>query len=162
VERSARNHSGKCGFEHLELAEWLKELKAYKEQEPCVDCVSREQALDCVDKRIDELKADKRFNIEKEICISGVKKHILSLPPVTPAQRWIPVSERLPEKSMRCLVTVGRFNFTEIATYSDLMGIINHKIFYQGEVGHDSFVDITQYVKAWMPLPEPYKGGKEE
>lgn len=46
------------------------------------DCVSRKQALDCVDKRIDELKADKRFNIEKEICISGVKKHIISLPSV--------------------------------------------------------------------------------
>lgn len=71
-------------------------------------------------------------------------------------QKWIPVSERLPEKSMKCLVAVGRFNFTEIATYSDLMGIIERQIFYQGEVGHDSFEDITQYVKAWMPLPYPY------
>jgi hypothetical protein len=35
VERSARNHSGKCGFEHLELAAWLRELKAYKEQDHC-------------------------------------------------------------------------------------------------------------------------------
>jgi hypothetical protein len=78
------------------------------------------------------------------------------------ANRWIPISERLPKKSMKCLVTVGRFNFTEIATYSDLMGIIDHKIFYQGEVGHDSFEDITQYVKAWMPLPEPYEGKNEE
>jgi hypothetical protein len=41
VERSARNHSGKCGFEHLELAAWLRELKAYKEQEPCTDTISR-------------------------------------------------------------------------------------------------------------------------
>jgi hypothetical protein len=70
--------------------------------------------------------------------------------------QWITVSERLPEKSMRCLVVVGRFNFTEIATYSDLMGIIDHKIFYQGDVGHDNFANITQYVKAWMPLPERY------
>lgn len=76
--------------------------------------------------------------------------------------RWIPVSERLPEKNMRCLVAVGRFNFTEIATYSDLMGMINHKIFYQGEVGHDGFEDITQHVKAWMPLPEPYKAESED
>jgi hypothetical protein len=35
AERSARNHSGKCGFEHLELAAWLRELKAYKEQDHC-------------------------------------------------------------------------------------------------------------------------------
>jgi hypothetical protein len=45
VERSARNHSGKCGFEHLELAAWLRELKAYKEQEPYVDAISREAAI---------------------------------------------------------------------------------------------------------------------
>ncbi len=74
---------------------------------------------------------------------------------------WIPVSERLPEKSMRCLVVSGRFNFIEIATYSDLMETIDHKIFYQGEVGHNDFVNITPYVKAWMPLPEPYKAESE-
>lgn len=37
--------------------------------------------------------------------------------------RWIPVSERLPEKNMRCLVTVGKFNLTQTAIYSDLMGL---------------------------------------
>lgn len=45
VEKSARNHSGKCGYEHLELAAWLRELKAYKEQEPCEDAISREEML---------------------------------------------------------------------------------------------------------------------
>jgi hypothetical protein len=43
VERSARNHSGKCGFEHLELAAWLRELKVYKEQEPCNSCCGGDQ-----------------------------------------------------------------------------------------------------------------------
>lgn len=76
--------------------------------------------------------------------------------------RWITVSERLPEKNMVCLVAVGKFNLTEIAMYSDLMGIIDHRIFYQGAVGYDSFEDITQFVNAWMPLPEPYKGESEE
>ena len=76
--------------------------------------------------------------------------------------RWIPVSERLPEKNMACLVAVGKFNLTPTATYSDLMGIIDHRIFYQGNVGYDDFEDITEYVKAWMPLPEPYKAESEE
>lgn len=75
--------------------------------------------------------------------------------------RWIPVSEKLPEKNMDCLVAVGEFNFTEIASYSDLMGIIDHRIFYQGDVGHDSFKNITKYVKAWMPLPKPYREVEE-
>jgi len=70
---------------------------------------------------------------------------------------WIPVSERLPEKNTACLVAVGKFNLTQIAMYSDLMKIIDHRIFYQGDVGHDNFEDITEYVKAWMPLPEQYK-----
>lgn len=42
--------------------------------------IDRDKAFDAVDKRIDELKADKEFNIAKEICISGVKKHILNTP----------------------------------------------------------------------------------
>lgn len=71
--------------------------------------------------------------------------------------KWIPVSERLPEKNMECLVAVGDFNLTQMAMYSDLMGIKNHRIFYQGDFGYDNFEDITQYVNAWMPLPEPYK-----
>lgn len=76
--------------------------------------------------------------------------------------RWIPCSEKLPEKSIKCLVAVGRLNFTEIAIYSDLMGMIDHKIFYQGDVGHDSFKNITKYVKAWMPLPKPYEPQESE
>ena len=75
---------------------------------------------------------------------------------------WIPVSERLPEKNMACLVAVGKFNLTQIAIYSGLMGIIDHRIFYQGDVGHDNFKDITGYVKAWMPLPQTYKTESEE
>lgn len=70
--------------------------------------------------------------------------------------RWIPVGERLPKKNMPCLVCAGKLLLTQIAIYSDLMGTIDHKIFYQGDYGHENFVDITQYVIAWMPLPEPY------
>ena len=71
--------------------------------------------------------------------------------------KWIPVSDHLPEKNMACLVAVGELNLIQIAMYSDLMGTIDHKIFYQGDYGKDSFEDITEYVKAWMPLPLPYK-----
>ena len=71
--------------------------------------------------------------------------------------KWIPVESALPEKNMACLVTVGKFKLTQMAMYSDLMGTIDHRIFYQGDYGYDSFEDITEYVKAWMPLPEPYK-----
>ena len=38
----------KCAEEHRQLAEWLRELKAYREQEPCDDVVSRQDALNAV------------------------------------------------------------------------------------------------------------------
>lgn len=76
--------------------------------------------------------------------------------------RWIPVSERLPEKNMECLVTVGDFNLVQTAMYSNLMRTIDHRIFYQGECGDETFKNITWYVKAWMPLPQPYKAESEE
>jgi hypothetical protein len=137
------------GKEALDMA--IEALEA----KPCEDAISRKAA-------IVQLYHNKTGDDDVDVIIERDIATIHKLPPVTPKLKWIPVSKRLPEKSMRCLVAVGRFNFTEIATYSDLMGIINHKIFYQGEVGHDSFKDITQYVKAWMPLPRPYKGGKEK
>lgn len=76
--------------------------------------------------------------------------------------RWIPVSERLPEKNIHCLVSVGELYLTQIAVYSDLMGTIDHKIFYQGNYGHNDFENITEYVKAWMPLPNTYRAESEE
>lgn len=76
--------------------------------------------------------------------------------------KWVSVSERLPDKNMRCLVSVGKYNLTEIAMYSDLMGTINHKIFWQGDYGKINFQNITEYVNAWQPLPESYKRGSAE
>jgi len=79
-----------------------------------------------------------------------------------PQGEWIPVSERLPDKNMPCLVSVGKFNFIQIAMYSNLMETIDHKIFYQGDYGKNNFQNITEYVNAWQPLPEPYKKGDTE
>ena len=117
------------------------------------DCISRQAVIDMagLSEWFDSSDSYNEFVIA-----------LSELPSVTPQElRWIPVSERLPEKDMACLVAVGRFNFTQIAVYSDLMGIIDHRIFYQGDVGHNSFKNITQYVKAWMPLPKPYSEVKE-
>lgn len=76
--------------------------------------------------------------------------------------KWTPVREGLPKKNMPCLVSVGGFHITQIAMYSDLMGTINHKIFYRGDYGHEDFMNITRYVEAWMPLPKPYEPQERE
>lgn len=91
---------------------------------------------------------------------------IEELPPVTP-QQMIPVKVRLPKKSEYgdVLVTfvppAGELWATVIkAHYSDLMGIAK-PCFHIGEVGKESFENITPQVTAWMPLPQPYKAESE-
>ena len=38
-----------CASEHRQLAEWLKDYKRLKEQEPCDDCISRQAVLKIID-----------------------------------------------------------------------------------------------------------------
>lgn len=73
---------------------------------------------------------------------------------------WIPVSERLPEKSGRYLVTENLCDiipFIEVLEYGEpAFPKQNKKCFYRvdaeyGDVPYDE-------VLAWMPLPEPYGG----
>lgn len=59
------------------------------------------------------------------------------------AQRWIPCSERLPEKAGRYLVTCEKWGAWEVD-----WNIWNEGVGWLWEQG----------VSAWMPLPEPYKG----
>lgn len=55
--------------------------------------------------------------------------------------KWIPVSERLPEKSGLYLVT-NRANEIEVFSFT----------------GHDmARIFWNKYAKAWIPLPEPYE-----
>ena len=72
--------------------------------------------------------------------------------------RWIPVEERLPEKDDFVLVTVsGIYNHL---TFSDALQLASYT--------EDDGWFIESYpewddpnVIAWMPLPEPYQGEKE-
>ena len=73
---------------------------------------------------------------------------------------WTPCGERLPYRFGKVLCTFipsggNLWTTVIIAHYSDLMGIAK-PCFWVGEVGKNSFTNITEQVKAWMPLPEPY------
>lgn len=62
-----------------------------------------------------------------------------NMPTIEPQQRWIPVSERLPEKD-GCYLTTTMYK----QVYCD---------YWNGD-----YFDRTETVIAWMPLPSPYKG----
>ena len=61
--------------------------------------------------------------------------------------RWIPVSERLPNGNEDVLVDDGVDMF--VAWYDNGWDSTDHSC--------DPYTDII----AWMPLPEPYKGGDD-
>ena len=97
------------------------------------------------------------------IRMSAVEYVLFNLPSAQPEQRWIPCSERLPEKGGQYLVTRGHkscgnlWNRAYIVNYSDLMGLKKEKIWWSGNVGKSDF-ERHDDVLAWMPLPEAWKG----
>ena len=74
---------------------------------------------------------------------------INAIPSAEPERKWVPCSERLPEKSDRYLVT--QTDWEEF--------IVDWDIWYNDE--HPSWL-YRKCVIAWMPLPEPWKGGKDD
>jgi hypothetical protein len=79
--------------------------------------------------------------------INGVE----TMPPINP-QKWIPVSERLPEHSGNYLVTIADSNYENGQVFKISW-------FYPSD-NRWSFKNAN--VLAWMPLPEPYKAESEE
>ncbi len=111
----ARKHE-KCGQEHIQLAGWLRELKAYKEQEPCDSCCGgdqKEKAKLCqksylaglehkqepcedaisrqaVNTLVDELAraiSDERCHISRGRSTGEIMQDILDLPSITPKRK---------------------------------------------------------------------------
>lgn len=100
------------------------------------DIVYRQEASDAV---IRHLQLDYEY-------AWGVREAINALPS---AERWIPITERLPEKECKCLVT-------------DEEGKVEIGWFCIDHDGEPWFsVEYTSSpTVAWMPLPEPYKDGE--
>lgn len=82
---------------------------------------------------------------------------IIKLQNLPSAQRWIPVSERLPEEAYGCLVTVhvdNPFSGEYDTIYNEIVG-------WDGDGWNDSDGWTLPYeVVAWMPLPEPPRDGE--
>lgn len=76
-------------------------------------------------------------------------------------QRWIPVSERMPEEPYGCLVTVED---EEPMTGQWFETILPYFVGWDGERWNDADGEQCPFeVIAWIPLPEePYKAESEE
>ena len=61
-------------------------------------------------------------------------------------QQWVPVAERLPDKSA-------------VYTITDYYGRVARLAFHDNERNYKYW---RNYVKAWMPKPEPYRESRPE
>ena len=77
------------------------------------------------------------------------------------ADRWIPVSERLPKNAfIGCLVTVYE---TDKRTGDEYEAVLPYSVGYDGETWNDIDGEVIPFeVIAWKPLPEPYKESEAE
>ena len=113
----------------------------------CENAISREAVLDLV--------------ADYDLSMGQVVRGIHALPSVQPKQGWTPISESLPniEKYVdfyKCLVAV---NYTSHHNICDsVIAYFDGKHFFRNV--HDRV--FISGVKAWMPLPEPYKTENEE
>lgn len=74
-----------------------------------------------------------------------------------PSERWVPVTERLPEEPFGCLVTVWDTDPISMDEFENLL-----PYFVDGEQWNDGEgLQCPFEVIAWMPLPEPYKEGEQ-
>ena len=119
------------------------------------DLISRQAAIDRATKEhdffrgavtvSDKARRDELLNV---MCWLG------ELPPAQPEQRWIPWSSgKLPEESGTYTVTAYD-GVTKRVTYAK----------YQKRLKRWELTGARAYwrVLAWMPLPEPYKGGEQD
>lgn len=122
---------------------WKAQKVAIKalEQQPSKDCVSRESVLMELGKYLCGVPFDEK----------GIDKVIKELPSVTPQTRWVPVSERLPEKNIEVLITTKWDCITIGEMFGDNDWFIHEGTTYAA----------NDNIKAWMPLPEPYKESEE-
>ena len=72
--------------------------------------------------------------------------------------RWIPVTEKLPEKDIYVLATDGTDTF--VAWYYISFDIFDEKRIEGWSSYDEQFVRYAPII-AWMPLPQPYKAESE-
>jgi hypothetical protein len=112
------------------------------------DCISRQAAI----------------RIASGYCHpANIAAELAKLPPVQPEQRWIPVSERLPEEDYRygdgqqcsAYILMSAYNAEDRRTVVDCGHAIGGNWYSDTEC---QFVPSGWEVIAWMPLPEGYSG----
>ncbi len=127
------------------------------------DLISRQAVLSEIEKVCfsddwRKFRINNGSNGERDLIINYIKH----LPSVQPEQKWIPVSERLPKSSGVYIVTREFNDGIDCADLTDACYFDGTSTWHNdNRINHDrEYVD--KKIKAWMPLPEPYKAESED
>lgn len=135
--------------------------------EPCEDAISRQAAIDYLMDNMTWYGED-GYETDEDEKRDNIESLINAIPSVTPQQRWIPVSEKLPKINQRVLVTsYGRVCYAMMISADGNSGYpifklqdsLNERVICETTV-HSKFT--TSRITAWMPLPQPYKVESED
>lgn len=122
------------------------------EQEPCEDTVSKK----ALDKALYERFHDEDApNNMTDVRLGTVRNFVRDFPYVTATQRWIPVSERLPEECGEYICTMSNGGVQECGFVpSDMKELVAGWSTCEA----DGFKKLDyQDIIAWQPLPKPYE-----
>ena len=111
------------------------------------DVISRQAAIDEVNRLAEFFWEKWHEYAPSTIAVTDALKEMPS------AQQWIPCSEKLPEEGQEVLFST-KTGTVQIGKYSD-RGCLNSWFSYC-----DKCRAWNNVVNAWMPLPEPYRGGE--
>ena len=101
---------------------------------------------------ISQIYEEAKRQLDKGVITIGEFSEIVDREYQEPS-KWIPCSERLPEKDVNVLT----YHRNESFDYRYVSWIDDYSGKWAGFIGN-----LPDDVLAWMPLPEPYKGGGEE
>lgn len=116
------------------------------------DLISRQAVNTLVDELARSI-SDERCFMSRGRDTGEIMSDILNLPSVESKREWIPVSERSPEDGQSVL-------FCDID--GDIMIGYHVKGRPDTHFSQDGTYEDMKNVRAWQPLPEPYKSESEE
>ena len=132
------------------------------------DLISRQAAIDAA------IEATKKWDgLYPQGLNCEIQEAVNALPSAQPEQRWIPCSERLPEERDWYL---GIFKEPDTGWINPIPFICDYLLgtktkattkegwILKGHTDREEYIDYYFNLEcvAWMPLPEPYKGGEKD
>ena len=104
------------------------------------------------DELLEILRIMQEVYFDRKIILGKVVEEVKRMPIIEPEPKWIPVSERLPDKADFYLTSSKSKQYPD-----DPYEVYTHISFYAcGE-----WACTNRTVTAWMPLPESYRGDED-